>query len=42
MTELEMYELWCTLRLWTNYNQLNQTIEKTGLVISSITISLIC
>ena len=27
MTELEMYELWCTLRLWANYNQLNQTIE---------------
>lgn len=28
MTELEMYELWCTLRLWANYNQLNQTIKK--------------
>lgn len=22
MTELEMYELWCTLRVWANYNQL--------------------
>ena len=31
MTELEMYELWCTLRLWANYNQLNQTIEKNWL-----------
>ena len=31
MTELEMYELWCTLRVWANYNQLNQTIEKNGL-----------
>ena len=31
MTELEMYELWCTLRLWNNYNQLNQTIEKNWL-----------
>lgn len=41
MTELEMYELWCTLRLWANYNQLNQTIEKTGLVIRSTAISLI-
>lgn len=26
MTELEMYELWRTLRLWANYNQLNQTV----------------
>lgn len=31
MTELEMYELWRTLRLWANYNQLNQTIEKNWL-----------
>ena len=31
MTELEMYELWCTLRVWANYNQLNQTIEKNWL-----------
>lgn len=42
MTELEMYELWLTLREWANYNQLNQTIEKTGLVIRSTAISLIC
>lgn len=31
MTELEMYELWLTLREWANYNQLNQTIEKNWL-----------
>ena len=31
MNELEMYELWRTLRLWANYNQLNQTIEKNWL-----------
>lgn len=31
MTELEMYELWRTLRLRANYNQLNQTIEKNWL-----------
>lgn len=31
MTELEMHELWRTLRLWANYNQLNQTIEKNWL-----------
>ena len=30
MTELEMYELWLTLREWANYNQLNQTIANTG------------
>lgn len=43
MTELEMHELWCTLRLWANYNQLNQTIEKNWLiVIRSTAISLIC
>lgn len=42
MTELEMYELWRTLRLRANYNQLNQTIKRTGLVIRSTAISLIC
>ena len=31
MTELEMYELWLTLREWANYNRLNQTIEKNWL-----------
>ena len=31
MTELEVYELWLTLREWANYNQLNQTIEKNWL-----------
>lgn len=31
MTELEMHELWRTLRLWANYNQLNQMIEKNWL-----------
>lgn len=31
MTELEMYELWLTLREWANYNQFNQTIEKNWL-----------
>ena len=31
MTELEMYELWLTLREWANYNQLNQDRKSTRL-----------
>lgn len=27
MTELEMYELWRTLRLWANYNQLSIGVQ---------------